>query len=383
MTSPEATAVASPDNSDTQTPPTQRVTPILNRKPRQQTIYVGCDDGHYGIKLCFEDGTVFYVPSRVTRGLHQIVAFDGDEAADRAYVINDQPYTVLEDYALVKAEDTRSLEPPFPVSPLNRVLVNHALTRALAARSINPAEVEVVLVTGLPVDDFYIAGQKNVALIDAKIKNLAAAQIINKNHSVVLPRITQHHVISEGIAAFFDLMLDFDGNEIPETQKMVQDRAIAIVDVGGKTTDIAMVAEGGTGLYPERSGTEPLGALNLNETVGVKLKARFKLSAPPPDKHVEAAIHSKTYSLYGEQHNIADIIDEEARDFAQKIKGYMNKCIGSGYDLGKVIFVGGGSILLRPYFEALYPKQSIFPDNPQFANARGMLKAAKFLLVNS
>jgi len=230
---------------------TTKVTPIISKK--RSNIFVGVDDGNYGIKLVLGDGSCHYMPSRAARGHKPVVALTGEAAQDCAYTVGDQQFTVVENYALIQAEDPRHMSEPYPVSALNRVLVHHALLRAGLGGQ------ECTIVTGLPIDDFYIAGAKNADLIDRKMANLTASAIANKNPSVRLPTIANHRVISEGIAAYFDLLLDFDGNEDPETLKLVSDRALAVIDVGGSTTDIAVIAEGGKGIYPERSGTKRVG----------------------------------------------------------------------------------------------------------------------------
>jgi len=353
-----------------------KVSTILGKKPDVPLIYVGVDDGHYGTKVCLEDGTCLYMPSRAARGLHQVSDFGSNAPQDTAYSVEGDLYTVIENYALIEAEDPRFVKPAFPVSSLNRVLVNHALLRAgLSGKAL-------AVVTGLPVGDFYQSGVKNERLIDAKVANLVDAKIENKNPNVVLPKIVKHNVLSEGIAAFFDLLLDFDGNEKPETVRLIERRAMAFIDVGGKTTDIALVIEGGKGIYSERSGTKQIGALNLNEKVGQRLKSRFDLNMPPPAKHVEEIIRDKEYMLFGETHDVSDIVDEEARNFAVAISGELVRLVGNGEDVGSVVFVGGGSILLKPYFQEMYPKQALFPENPEFANARGMMKAGKFIYRN-
>jgi plasmid segregation protein ParM len=356
------------------------VTPILSKRPATKLMYAGIDDGHYGIKIVLEDGSSFNMPSRAAYGIHQVIAFDGDDSQDSTYAIDQTDITVLEDYALVPAQDTRFMtKPSYAVSPLNRALVNHGLLRVAKRNNIDLDKVTFAIVTGLPVGQFYTAGRKDDLLIDAKIKNLLKAPISNKNHSVKLPRIESHNVISEGIAAYFDLLFDMNGVEQEATLAMVRDRALAIVDVGGKTTDIAMVSEGGRGLYPERSGTKDFGVLQVNDYVAAGLQQRFKLSSAPPAKHVEAAIQSKTYRLSGDTHDISDLVQEALDKLAILVQSEINKLIGDGHDLGHVAFVGGGTILLKKHFAHLYPNQSIFPEQPEFANARGMLKAAKYL----
>lgn len=339
-------------------------------------VYIGVDDGHFGTKICLEDGTCHYMPSRAVIGLSQVVHLD-DSDHDNGYEADGEKYTVIEDQALITAEDTRHLKPIYPVHPINRAIVHHMLQKhGFGGRS-------VIIATGLPLDNYYTGSKKNDELIDAKVKNLLAANIRNLNPNVPLAKILKHHVMSEAIAAWIDLAIDFSGNEIPETTAMVEDRALGIVDIGGKTTDIALITEGGSSLYPDRSGTRGIGALNFYEAVGMRLKERFTLLNQPPNKHIEQAIRTKRYTLFGDVHEVADIIDEEAQRIASQIKSMMNALIRGGDDIGRVVFVGGGSILLRDYLAAEYPKQAIFPPNPEFANARGLLKAAKFLYADA
>lgn len=373
MATKEATREVSKDAANPKSSP--QVTPILNKRPEHKLLYCGIDDGHYATKICLEDGTTFYMPSRAAVGLQQIVSLNGDEdtAYETGHNDGDETFTVIEDYALIAAVDTRFTEPPYAVSGLNRAIVFHALVRAgLGGKSL-------AAVTGLPVDNYFLRGEKNTELIERKVANLVKGSVRNKNPNVNLPKIVRHNVIAEGVAAFFDLLLDMKGNENQDIVRLIADRAMAVIDVGGKTTDIALVTEGGQSLYPERSGTQEVGALDLNDKVAARLRSRFNLSSVVPHKHVEKAIQTRVYSLYGAEHDVSDIVDQEAHAFANEIASYMRKLVRDGSDIGSVVFVGGGSILLRPWFEKIYPHQAMFPDNPEYANARGMLKAAKYI----
>ncbi len=114
----------------------------------------------------------------------------------------------------------------------------HALYRAGIGHE------DITLVTELPISDYFIGNAKNRDLIDRKMNNLEKYPPRNMNENVNLPVIRKHHVLSAGIAAFFDLLLDFDGRENDDIQELIEDQPIAIVDIGGRTTDIAVVAEG-------------------------------------------------------------------------------------------------------------------------------------------
>ena len=339
--------------------------------------YLGVDDGHFGTKICMEDGRCFSIPSRAAFGIAQVTNFD-DSDQDNVYEIAGEHFTVVDkEQSLSKVEDTRFLKPAYPVNPINRAIVHHAIIRA------GMGGKKLAIATGLPIEDYYIGGKKNDDMVDLKIANLLNADIKNMNPKVRLAKIVQHNVMAEGIAAYLDLALNFDGEEIKETAEMVEDRALAIVDVGGKTTDIALVREGGSGIYPERSGTKAIGALNFYNSVGARLKERFQLNEMPPLNHIEQAIRTKLYKIFGELHDVSVQVETEARAMAQQLKAMMMEMIRQGSDVGNVVFVGGGSILLRDYLAEEYRNQAVFPKNPEFSNARGLLKAAKFLYANA
>src|SRR3546814_13535605 len=74
---------------------------------------------------------------------------------------------------------------------------------------------------------------------------------------------------------------------------------VAVVDVGGATTDIAVVKEGGRGLYAQLSGTAEIGALNLRDNLNTMLRQRFQLSEQVYEAHLDRLIQTGTYSLSG------------------------------------------------------------------------------------
>jgi len=117
----------------------------------------------------------------------------------------------------------------------------------------------------------------------------------------------------------------------------------------------------------------------LNARVGARLRHEYRLSEDPPAAHIETAIQTRTYQLFGTAHDVSGIVDTEVLNFATEIIAAMYRLVGQGHDIGAVTFVGGGSILLKDAFSRVYSNRSIFPERPEFANARGMYKAAKFV----
>ena len=97
------------------------------------------------------------------------------------------------------------------------------------------------LITGLPVDQYYKNGAPNQELIGQKIASLAkAVQRVGKGPR--LARIAGQSVISEAIAAFYDALIQPDGEFNAEIEALIARRPIAVMDIGGKTTDLVVVS---------------------------------------------------------------------------------------------------------------------------------------------
>lgn len=342
------------------------------------TVAVGADDGHDTIKTCvgydakLGQYECYSMKSIALSGLHQIVSLGETNCA---YKTGEDQFTVAGENALGDYLDTRFLD--YPKSSLNRVLVQHALhISGMGGKN-------VALVTGLPVDQYYQNGQENEALCKAKTANLLLP-VINLNKSIVPAVVVSNTVISEGIAAIYDVVLDHDGSENEEMATLVARKPIAVVDMGGKTLDIATISENVRGVYAERSGTFEVGVIKLKEKIAAAIKSKFNLNNLPPSKYIEEALRTKKYEIFGNYEDVTEIIESSCDDYVDQIKNAFLKKVGDGSDLGAVIFVGGGAALLqcvfgKDIFSKVYRGKKIIPAQPEFSNARGMWKAAKYL----
>jgi len=328
--------------------------------------FAGVDDGHSGIKIVTDDGTKIFVPSRIVSGA-DVINISMDTTGDNWYETEDGAVFVVSPN--LPFVDTRFAD--YALSPINRVLVHHALAQAgLGGQKVN-------IMTGLPVGDYYIANQPNRDLIDRKVKSLLNHRVRNKNDSVLLAEIVKHNVASEAIAAFFDLIIDDEGNTREDIAEMIAQGSIGIIDIGGKTTDCAVVVNGGKTIEAARSGTDNIGGLSLNKAVEPRLKDAFSASILSP-KQVDEAVRSNTLRVFGKNEDCSAIINAEKEVLARQIIDAATRKMGDGADLERVFFVGGGSLLLRAELNSLFP-HAVFVEDPQFANARGMLKAVKYL----
>lgn len=340
---------------------------------KSSVIPVGGDDGHYGIKLVIEGATPgeliqIYVPSRVAEGA-VVSMSDGND--DNVYEADGATYTVSE---TLPPMETRFAD--YALSGLNRVLVHHALIKAgLGGKQVR-------LVTGLPVSDYFLADKPNTDFIERKVKSLLSGTVANKNDGVALAEIVQHAVKSEAITAFYDQLIANDGTINGDFATLAKEAAIAYIDIGGKTTDSVVIVNAGKSFDARRSGTSPIGALDLNGAVTSKLKQQFKVDQLSPAQ-VEKAILTGSLRMYAKEHDCSEIINAEKRVLAEKIRAEAHRKMGEqAADIEAIYFVGGGAALLQEQLQDLYP-HAVFVKDPQFANARGMFKIAKYMMTGA
>lgn len=354
---------------------------MSNSSQAETLRVIGTDDGHDTIKTClgWDKDTGFqygYNKSRAVAGLEQVVSLGVNNGAGGAYATEGQRFTIADGQGLLRALDTRM--DGYPVSDLNRVLVNHALADS------GLADTSIYLVTGLPVDQYYKSSAPNTQLIEDKKASLAKP-VERIGAGAGLAHIVKQDVVAEAIAAFYDALIHPDGTFDTEIEKLIERRPIAVVDLGGKTLDIAVVSENATSFYNNRSGTANIGVLQLLDKVGERIKAEFQLNTNPPAAFVEAACRTKLYELFGEDKDVSGIVEAATREYLVEVKNFFVSKVGDGADLGAVLFVGGGTALVRSVlgtdtFASVYKGRRFIPDTPEYANARGMWKFGMFLV---
>jgi len=338
---------------------------------------VGCDDGHYGIKVCAGPNVFFTLPSRAYPGRIATSSISGAKAEDLMYETSEGEFvTITAGDMLSPAVDTRLSD--YPLSSPNRALVAHALRMAGIAESVS-------VVTGLPVNRFYVDGNRNDELIEGKRESLLRP--VRCVSGAPTASIIRHKVISEAVASYYDALLDFKGGYNMEFKEISDDEPVAVVDAGGKTLDIATIKEGGKGIYQAQSGTADAGVLYLYDNLDAALRSRFEITDSIPFDRLDRAISSGAFRVYGEKHDVRNIVGEQLDLFADRVSFEARKFLGDASRFGKVLFVGGGANLLADRLDRVFPGLPVraitvapVDANPQtnsaFANARGMYKAA-------
>lgn len=325
---------------------------------------VGVDDGFEDTKVAREVGGVITeskVASRAKSGASGGLFGDADQSG--AYESDGRKFTVGK---FIQGEDTRY--DGYSTSVLNRVIVHHALRKA----GLSGKRVKIA--TGLPVNRYYINGDPNTSLIETKRKNLLLP--VRALGGEPCAEIVEHYVFPEAFSAYIDYAADDAGRSIHEMRA-----PYAVVDIGGNTTDRAVLLppeDEDTPPRPdfERCGTDDIGMMDVYKIVGPAIKQAFDLD-DITQAAVREAVETKKVLIFNEETDVSSIVDEAVDQVSSRILEAVTRGIGRGGDIGVVLFVGGGSFIMKKVIAGYRNARVV--DRPDFSNARGMLKYLKII----
>lgn len=322
---------------------------------------VAVDDGHNDTKTAFQPSPDIIKRSRfaslVVSGNQAGMTFSGDLTGD-VYTTDNDFYTVLPSG---QGLDTRT--PDYPLSPLNRVLVAHAVYGVYEDSPVYLSG-QYGLVTGLPLREWQsmdVELRKNK--IQAKQHNLAEP-VTRVSNDWQRPVPSQQMVVPEAVAAYVYGV---------ESERIRKGSDVAIIDVGGRTLDIAVITMNARNM-PEldrgRSHSEDMGVLYIRDHVRQALLENLKVNQVK-ESIVDNVMQSGKSSIRGEVVDFRGIRDDACRAVAHKMENLIKKAIGEALDLDKVCFVGGGVNFVQS-LSTIWP-HAVMWDTPEYANASGML----------
>lgn len=348
--------------------------------------YVGLDDGNFNTKLValleingeIQEPISLSIPTRLALGtITQINGLTGISNAANIYEFNGVKYTVLDaDDKSVYGNVIDPRDLTYHESVENVIMAKHILKLA----GIDDT-YELHLVTGLPFRDFFkFNGEIDPEKRAAKIENFSL-----KWDSVICydetksPKLVKHNILSEGAGAYLNEMFGLDGEESINTVTTALSRdPVAFVDIGGRTLDIVTFTSGGKNIINEFSETSEYGALDLSNDIAKQIKSSLNIKSNLlPDK-IDEAIRTGKYYARGQEHDVSEIITTAKQKFCNQLSLSIKKTLKNADDIGLIVFVGGGSLLIKDELEALY-QQSYFIIEPDLANAKGFLKASMFV----
>ena len=326
---------------------------------------VGIDDGYACTKLALADGRLVSVASRGRIGGSKVSWMPNAERLIYEYATNGATYSVGE----VDAESTRF--EGYPESGLNRAIVQHALQYA----GLEGADISAV--SGLPVSTFYRnSGTRRESAIESKRDNLMAP--VAPLDGSPSADVVCHQVIPEALAAWYDHVIVDEANGA-KLDKLLALAPIAVVDIGGRTTDTVVVRD--QGILHHSSGSCLAGILDGIESFADALEERFGLRLPGSGM-ISRAFATGTIAIYGRHYDVSDEALRAKRELVERLHAAVRRQLGSGAELHKVLLVGGGALAQRDYIGDWFPNQ-VVAAQPEFANARGMLKYLRHLCAAS
>ena len=326
---------------------------------------VGIDDGYAVTKLALPDGRLLATPSRAQIGRSQVSWLNQAERRIFEYQTDGSTYSVGD----VDAVSTRF--EGYACSGLNRAIVQHALQQA------GLAGCDVEAVSGLPVSTFYRnCGARRNSAINDKRDNLL--QPVRPHGEALAVDIVFHEVIPEALAAWYDYVIVEKNGEAQLDQTRVS-VPIAVVDIGGRTTDTVVVRD--QGILHQSSGSYRFGLLNIQQSLADALQARFDLEVVG-ERLLRHAVQNKVVRLYGRDHDISTEVAAAKHELVERLYAETRRQLGRGIELDTVLFVGGGAVALADHISDWFPNQLIVKQ-PAFANARGMLKYLQYVCEKS
>lgn len=205
------------------------------------------------------------------------------------------------------------------------------------------------IVCGLPINQ-YEANRK--ILKDMVLRNRVREVVFNKEPRKIV--ITDFEVYPEGVGAYYSFNTNDD---------------CIIVDIGGRTTDIAYIANGEL----KKHSTVVVGTINIYKDIADKLNADYSLDL---DIFMAEKILDKGYfELDGNKTDLR-FITEILKDSFVKINDDL--ILKFPCRTEKIVLVGGGYKLFQKAFKNRYPN-SYVADNPIYANSIGFGRVAKKL----
>jgi len=183
-----------------------------------------------------------------------------------------------------------------------------------------------------------------------------------------------HEVIPEALAAWYDQVIDVKDGEASLNTARVE-TPVAVVDIGGRTTDYVVVEN--QGILHRSSGSLSKGMLDVHSQVSRAIQKQFNLESVS-EQRVAHAGNRQTVRLHGHEHDISDIVKEAKLELVTQLHAETRRQLGLGEELDTIIFVGGGSAALASDIADWFPNQQI-AEQPAFANARGMLKYLQYV----
>jgi hypothetical protein len=150
---------------------------------------------------------------------------------------------------------------------------------------------------------------------------------------------------------------------------------VGVIDIGGKTIDLAVVYLDRGMPQVDKSRTDSInyGMLRVQDQVRQDVLAANKLDEISP-RALFRVMSERKLVIFGEERNVDAEVSSAIAKIVPDLFDRIRALWSNAQDLAKVIVVGGGAYSLSKEIRSgLYPHAESSKE-PEYANARGMLK---------
>lgn len=280
------------------------------------------------------------------------------------YEIDSEFYTVGENVPDPESIRNKS----YCYSEVNNVLVTNSIYQAgFSGHSIR-------LATGLPLKQYFNndgeLNTKTISRVQKSLQPLANPTGVDKE-----AKISKHIVYAESLSAFVDWMVNDEGEMVNEVRN-----GVLVVDVGGGTTDISFINPSNE-IYMPGSDTVKTGVLDVFKKLKQLLSTEFDIDEEHiRDDMLDKAIRTNKFNVRGQEKDCLLLVNKAKRHVAKRLNNFIDELVSSTLD--HIIFVGGGAEALSEQLLNMDDHADgfiVIPNEPQFANVRGMLKCMTYI----
>lgn len=342
---------------------------------------IGCDNGHYGIKLhgglCSQTGKekCFTIESRCRIGASSKTAFGQaktDTMSEREFLLetDGRQFTT----GSLQSEITTFAE--YPHSALNRVLVHSAMHQA------GYSGQSVELVAGLPFGQYYSSRYEsgiNVPLVEGMQDNLQKpVKMLNEGFEEI--KVVGCSTMPEGMAAWFSFIMSevLEGGKIkPKSNLERMEQATTFIDIGGQTTEVVTVI--GKEIQKDYSSSLPYGSHRVLEDVRRYVLENSDTCSSISDTKLKQGIKNGSLTISGQKFDLTPVLLESRLKLVDKIRAEAGSLLsGISGDIDNLNLIGGTSIDLYEFgFKGWMGAQLL--EDALFSNAKGMYIFKKYL----
>lgn len=337
-------------------------------------ICIGIDNGHFAHKGYDHTGATSLTETRVKVGKDTTVAMMGNNAQpSRSYATADTLGSSVT-YSCGSFRAFERVNPmTFPEVPISRIALHDAVAQHQNGKYLGHEGLSIC--TGIPLGRYFKNGTAEVdqVLVDSIKHNLSQpVQHLGRNEAFSL----KVEVKPQTFVAWYAYIMEEKRSEQDKSKVELiihesrLDDPIAIVDVGGGTTDICVIMDGS--MQPEFSGSEFVGSNTIRENLEQLIKQKFEMDSVGA-KTLDDAITKKSVFLDGKDWEVLDLYRQAYSSAAEALTSFISRKLSKSLqkELKEIRIIGGGSIDFAASLQKTIARSVLVPE-PQFENAKGM-----------